>query len=64
MDTKLEKRNFRKKMLKMGILNELEEYEQNVSYRAGRLYAFDETKYKALLENNKDFKLKMLNFLA
>ena len=51
-------------MLKMGILNELEEYEQNVSYRAGRLYAFDETKYKALLENNKDFKLKMLNFLA
>ena len=64
LDTKLEKRNFRKKMLKMGILNELEEYEQNVSYRAGRLYAFDETKYKALLENNKDFKLKMLNFLA
>ena len=64
LDTKIEKRNFRKKMLKMGILNELDEYQADVSHRAGRLYAFDETKYKALLENNKDFKLKMLNFLA
>ncbi len=49
LDRKLDKRNFRKKILKMGILKELDEIETDVSHRAARLYKFDNKKY-ALME--------------
>ena len=44
----LDKRNFRKKVLALGILDELDEVEQNVAHRAARLYRFDERNYKEL----------------
>jgi len=48
LDKPLEKRNFRKKILKLGILNPLDEYQQGVAHRAARLYSFDKQKYEQL----------------
>ncbi len=44
----LDKRNFRKKILKMDLLLDTGEKQQNVSHRAAQLYQFDEAKYQAL----------------
>ena len=41
----LDKRNFRKKILSMGILQELEEIETDVGHRAARLYRFNKQEY-------------------
>jgi len=41
----IDKRNFRKKILKMGVLISLDETQQDVAHRAARLYRFDESKY-------------------
>jgi len=41
LGTKLDKRNFRKKMLSSDILKELDEYTKNSSKRPARLYSFD-----------------------
>ena len=38
---KLDKRNFRKKMMSLSILKELDEYTKSVSKRPARLYSFD-----------------------
>lgn len=43
-----DRRNFRKKMLSMGILVELDEYETGGPHRAARLYRFDEARYRSL----------------
>ncbi|MCR9233213.1 MAG: NUDIX hydrolase, partial [bacterium] len=48
LDRPLDKRNFRKKILSMGILIELDEVETDVAHRAARLYQFDRRKYKRL----------------
>jgi 8-oxo-dGTP diphosphatase len=48
LGTTLDKRNFRKKLLKMDLLVELDEYQTNVSHRAARFYQFDETRYQEL----------------
>ncbi|MBX2863739.1 MAG: NUDIX hydrolase [Leptolyngbyaceae cyanobacterium MAG.088] len=40
-----DKRNFRKKLLKLDILIALDEKETNVSHRAAQLYRFDQRKY-------------------
>jgi 8-oxo-dGTP diphosphatase len=53
----LDKRNFRKKVLALGILRELDEVEQDVAHRAARLYAFDEKKYRALLKKGFAFEI-------
>lgn len=45
LQVKLDKRNFRKKMLAMEILQELDEFEQGVSHRAAQLYRFDKRGY-------------------
>jgi 8-oxo-dGTP diphosphatase len=42
----LDKRNFRKKILALDILTELDEVERDVAHRAARLYRFDERKYQ------------------
>ncbi len=42
----LDKRNFRKKILKMNILRSLDEKETNVSHRAATLYQFDRKEYQ------------------
>lgn len=46
LDRPLDKRNFRKKILGMDILEELDEIETDVGHRAARLYRFNEKKYE------------------
>ncbi|MBW4575151.1 MAG: NUDIX hydrolase [Aphanothece sp. CMT-3BRIN-NPC111] len=57
LDQQLDKRNFRKKILKMNLLVELEEFQKDVSHRAGRLYQFDEQKYLQLKEKGFNFEI-------
>lgn len=45
LNKKLDKRNFRKKMLSYDILRELDEKQKGVSYRAAKLYKFDKRKF-------------------
>ncbi len=51
LNKKLDKRNFRKKMLSYGFLKELDEKQKNVSYRAAKLYKFDRRKYAKIFQN-------------
>ena len=44
----LDKRNFRKKVLGMGILKDTREIEKDVAHRAARLFRFDERAYERL----------------
>ncbi|MEO1349424.1 MAG: NUDIX domain-containing protein [Cyanobacteria bacterium J06635_15] len=53
----LDKRNFRKKLLKMGILSVLDEKETNVAHRAAQLYQFDAKQYGALKQSGFNFEL-------
>lgn len=55
---KLDKRNFRKNILKMDVLKELNEFQQDVSHRAARLYSFDQQKYEQKLNAGFDFELR------
>jgi 8-oxo-dGTP diphosphatase len=57
LEKPLDKRNFRKKILSMGLLEELDEVEQDVSHRAARLYRFDHKKYKQLEKAGFNFEL-------
>jgi 8-oxo-dGTP diphosphatase len=57
LDRKLDKRNFRKKMLNMGILEELDEIETDVAHRAARLYRFNEQKYHKMVKKGFIFEL-------
>lgn len=53
----LDKRNFRKKILKMDLLIELDEIQMGVAHRAARLYQFDEQKYQMLKQKGFNFEL-------
>ena len=55
LNRKLDKRNFRKKMLNYGILKELDEKQKGVSYRAAKLYKFDKRKYARLFQKELSF---------
>lgn len=55
--TKLDKRNFRKKILSMGLIEETDEYETGVAHRAARLYRFDRRKYRKLEKQGFHFTL-------
>lgn len=57
LERQLDKRNFRKKILSMDLLEELDEVEQDVSHRAARLYRFDHKKYKQLEKAGFNFEL-------
>ncbi len=57
LERQLDKRNFRKKILSMDLLEELDEVEQDVSHRAARLYRFDHKKYRQLEEAGFNFEL-------
>lgn len=46
LDTKLDRRNFRKKFFSMDILEDTCEEEQNVPHRPGKLYKLDVEKYE------------------
>jgi len=53
----LDKRNFRKKILGMGLLADLNEVQQDVTHRAAKLYQFDERKYRQLKKRNFNFEI-------
>lgn len=44
----LDKRNFRKRIINLGYLKELEEFQTGVSYRAARLYKLDKKKFQKM----------------
>ena len=46
LDIKMDRRNFRKKFFSMDFLIDLNEMEQDVSHRPGKLYRFDYEKYE------------------
>lgn len=57
LEQDFDKRNFRKKVQKLGILEETEEFQQDVAHRAARLYRFDKKRYRALLKEGINFEL-------
>lgn len=57
LERPLDKRNFRKKILSMGLLVDLDEIQQDVAHRAARLYRFDEEKYRQLKKKGFMFEL-------
>jgi 8-oxo-dGTP diphosphatase len=57
LERPLDKRNFRKKVLGLGILQELDEVEQDVTHRAARLFRFDERRYRQMVKDGFDFAL-------
>jgi 8-oxo-dGTP diphosphatase len=46
LDTKMDRRNFRKKFFSMDLLTDLNEMEQDVPHRPGKLYQFNFKKYE------------------
>ncbi|MFT5109248.1 MAG: 8-oxo-dGTP diphosphatase [Pseudoalteromonas tetraodonis] len=57
LETELDKRNFRKKILKLDVLVDLDEVEQDVAHRAARLYRFDERRYRKLEKQGVNFEI-------
>jgi len=57
LDTKLDNRNFRKKIFAMDVLRELDEMQKGVPHRAARFYKFDERKYRQLVKRGLNFEL-------
>lgn len=57
LETSIDKRNFRKKILGMGLLNMLDEKEKNVARKAAHYYSFNNTAYKELTQNGFHFEL-------
>jgi 8-oxo-dGTP diphosphatase len=57
LETPLDKRNFRRKILSMDLLIETDEIEKNVAHRAARLYRFDEAGYRQLRKKGFLFEL-------
>lgn len=53
----LDKRNFRRAILKMGILEELEEREEGVSHRPSRLYRFNRLEYRRQVKEGFNFEI-------
>ena len=50
LDKKLDKRNFRRKILKLKILNATDEKERDVSHKPAQYFTFNEGNYRALAE--------------
>jgi 8-oxo-dGTP diphosphatase len=57
LERDLDKRNFRKKILGLDVLVELGESQTAVAHRAGRLYRFDEEKYRGQVEKGVNFEI-------
>ena len=57
LETELDKRNFRKKILSMNLLVDLEETQEGVAHRPARLYQFDRDKYEHLFADRKSTRL-------
>jgi 8-oxo-dGTP diphosphatase len=57
LDRPLDKRNFRKKVLGMGIIKETNEIETDVAHRAARLFRFDKKAYDRLMKRGFNFEI-------
>lgn len=57
LERPLDKRNFRRKILGMGLLRELDQVEAGVPHRAAQLFSFDRRKYQRLLRSGFNFEL-------
>jgi 8-oxo-dGTP diphosphatase len=57
LEQSLDKRNFRKKILGMGLLESLDEYQQDVAHRAAQFYRFNRTSYEQLKKRGFNFEL-------
>jgi 8-oxo-dGTP diphosphatase len=57
LDRPLDKRNFRKKVLGMGIIKETNEIETDVAHRAARLFCFDKKAYDRLTKRGFNFEI-------
>jgi 8-oxo-dGTP diphosphatase len=57
LENTIDKRNFRKKILGMDLLKELDEVQVDVAHRAARLYKFDEKKYRQLKDKGFNFEI-------
>ena len=55
LEKKLDRGNFQRKMLKLGIFNRLEKQLEGGSHKAPYLYSFDKEKYEKLLEKGFGF---------
>ena len=50
LDKEIDRRNFRKKILNLGILNKLDERKKGGAHRAAHLYQFNDERYDQLLQ--------------
>ncbi len=57
LDRSLDKRNFRKKILSMNVLQELDEVETDVAHRAARLYRFNVQRYREMVKQGVNFEI-------
>jgi 8-oxo-dGTP diphosphatase len=57
LETTLDKRNFRKKLLSMDLLEDTNEIEQDVAHRAARLFRFNPARYENLRKKGFNFEL-------
>ena len=53
----LDRRNFRKKVLQLNILDESDEVEEDVAHRAARLYRFNRARYEKLVRKGFNFEI-------
>ena len=58
LETELDKRNFRKKILSMNLLVDLDETQEGVAHRPAKLYEFDQAWYEKLVNEGFSFELK------
>lgn len=64
LETQLDKRNFRKKILSMNLLVDLKETQAGVAHRPAKLYSFDEKKYLRLRKEGFYFEITSPKVLA
>lgn len=57
LETSIDKRNFRRKILQMELLIDTEEKETNVAHKAAKLYKFNKNKYDELTKKGFNFEL-------
>lgn len=57
LDRQFDKRNFRKKVLALGVIEETGEIQQDVSHRAARLFRFNESAYRRLMKKGYHFEI-------
>jgi 8-oxo-dGTP diphosphatase len=57
LESSIDKRNFRRKILKTGLLTELDEKQKNVAHKAARYYSFDKNKYEQLSKKGFNFEI-------